>query len=254
MNQPKKPKKPRNSKDPNTNWYGVHKGRKRGAFKNWTDAEQAVKGYSGAKFKKFKTRAEAEQFAETGAAETGATEIEAAETGAAETIDSIKVMRIFTDGSHSAKTHRSGLGVSFASPHQALIISKVLPLNTTNQCAELEAISAALWTIEHRMKGEKRPIEIWSDSDYSCKCMKVWVKRWQRNGWRTAGNRPVKHRRKIEECSILYEALCHRVKLRHISEVGITSHQSRASIVGGSTLQKIVWQGNQCADMLAKGK
>ena len=43
-------------------YYAVRKGHQTGIFTNWPDCQKAVKGYSGAEFKSFKTRQEAENF------------------------------------------------------------------------------------------------------------------------------------------------------------------------------------------------
>ena len=43
-------------------WYAVRKGRNPGLYTNWTDTQQQVKGYSGAVFKSFNTKQDAEYF------------------------------------------------------------------------------------------------------------------------------------------------------------------------------------------------
>ena len=47
-------------------YYGVYKGKKTGVYKTWEETKQYVLGYSGAKFKKFKTQEEAALFSSTG--------------------------------------------------------------------------------------------------------------------------------------------------------------------------------------------
>lgn len=47
-------------------FYAVHRGKKRGVFDNWKDAQYSVAGYDNAKFRKFKNRQDAEYFAEYG--------------------------------------------------------------------------------------------------------------------------------------------------------------------------------------------
>lgn len=44
----------------------MHKGHRKGIFMTWSDAEKAVKGYSGAIYKKFKSIDDAEHFVKTG--------------------------------------------------------------------------------------------------------------------------------------------------------------------------------------------
>lgn len=44
-------------------YYAVAKGRAPGVYRTWSECESQVKGFSGAKYKKFKTQAEAQSFA-----------------------------------------------------------------------------------------------------------------------------------------------------------------------------------------------
>ncbi|OTF73327.1 hypothetical protein BLA29_001180 [Euroglyphus maynei] len=47
-----------------SSYYAVANGRKQGIFDNWNECEQQVKGYKNARFKKFKTKSDAEDFIE----------------------------------------------------------------------------------------------------------------------------------------------------------------------------------------------
>ena len=44
--------------------YAVARGRVKGVFLTWTECQQSIKGYSGAKYKKFESREDAERFIE----------------------------------------------------------------------------------------------------------------------------------------------------------------------------------------------
>lgn len=50
-------------------YYGVKAGRKQGVYATWSEAEEQVKGYSGAVFKKFQTEQEAKAYVYGGSAE-----------------------------------------------------------------------------------------------------------------------------------------------------------------------------------------
>ncbi|MCD2256135.1 viroplasmin family protein [Agrilactobacillus fermenti] len=52
-------------------YYAVAKGRKRGVFNDWATTEKLVKGYTGARYKSFKTRQEAEVFVQTAGKNSG---------------------------------------------------------------------------------------------------------------------------------------------------------------------------------------
>lgn len=47
-------------------YYAVHLGTKPGVYTNWSECEAQIKGFSGAKFKKFKTKNEAELYVKSG--------------------------------------------------------------------------------------------------------------------------------------------------------------------------------------------
>lgn len=71
---------------------------------------------------------------------------------------------------------------------------------TTNNRMELTAAIAALSTLTERCR-----VRIVTDSQYLRKGITEWIKSWMRNGWRTAGRKPVLNRdlweRLVELCS-----------------------------------------------------
>jgi ribonuclease HI len=242
-------------------YYAVSKGLKTGVFLSWADVKPLVTSVSGARYKKFATMSEAEAFVNNG----GLTKITKEEKKqpeekrkrpiVAENIDDT-VYTIFTDGAFSSRTKRCGVGVAFDYPLQACAISKRLPDNTTHQKAELDAIVSALWVLSKNndvreyIRGKKE-VHIWTDSQYGCDCFTVFIHGWRRNGWLTSSSQPVKHRKLIEDGAKMLEAMPF-VKLRHISEVGLESHQKK--VEGMSDLALKVWEGNRRADELASGK
>lgn len=225
-------------------WFGVHVGKHTGVFTEWRCVEPLVKGFPGAKFKKFPTKEEAIQFAETG---TIASALPALPASAQCSVDAVTGVHIFTDGAYSSKTKRAGVGIAFSRPFQALAVSK--PLNgVTNQYAELTAIVSALWIIKENSELVNTPlITIWTDSDYSIKCLLHYICAWRESNWITSSGSPVKYRNVIEKGAELLGCLLN-VRLRHISEVGITSHQNPPVAKG---LSYFVWDGNKQADELA---
>ncbi|KAG0363090.1 hypothetical protein BGZ54_008350 [Gamsiella multidivaricata] len=57
---------PKASKTPAKGFYAVHVGRTKGIYFSWAECEKQVKGVIGAKFKKFETQKDAEEFVRTG--------------------------------------------------------------------------------------------------------------------------------------------------------------------------------------------
>jgi ribonuclease HI len=235
-------------------FYAVKEGRKPGVYTSWAQVKMLVDGYQGAVYKKFNTHAEAQHFVETG--EVLCNTSKKRERIVKEALTDNGELHIYTDGAFSSKTKRSGLGVAWDPPFTYLAIGRRLADGTTNQQAELEAIRSALRAIDADSDVQRHILQtgaiIWTDSDYSCRCLADYIHRWRENGWKTSSGNPVKHRRIIEDCDRLLTKLRH-VKLRHISEVGLSSHDSEASVRGAEPLTIRVWDGNRRADELARG-
>jgi len=63
--------------------------------------------------------------------------------------------------------------------------------NTTNNRMELLACIRALETVTNR----SLPVEVFTDSAYLANCLlQKWYRRWQKNGWLTAGKKPVENK------------------------------------------------------------
>lgn len=65
-------------------------------------------------------------------------------------------------------------------------------MNQTNNVGELLAIKRALEIV----RNEPKFVEIYTDSDYSIKCLTEWGDKWEKNGWcKTSGGKkePVKN-------------------------------------------------------------
>lgn len=99
-------------------YYAVKKGKKRGIYETWAECQEQVSGYSGAVFKSFKTKTEAESFLsgeEIAPPETPKkeTESENAEQEADKIISSLNKneMSAYVDGSFNSKNGTFGYGV-----------------------------------------------------------------------------------------------------------------------------------------------
>jgi len=80
------------------NYYAVKKGYKIGIFNNWSECQASVKGYSGALFKGFETKAEALEWLNSGQGPTDNNDINAdLLSSSASKVD----FEVYTDGSYS---------------------------------------------------------------------------------------------------------------------------------------------------------
>ncbi|MBA4343756.1 MAG: ribonuclease HI [Methylibium sp.] len=82
--------------------------------------------------------------------------------------------------------------------------------NTTNNRMELTAVIEALASLKRSCK-----VAIYTDSEYVRKGMTEWIGGWQRRGWKTADNKPVKNAelwQRLEALRQLHEVDWHWVK------------------------------------------
>lgn len=70
----------------------------------------------------------------------------------------------------------------------------------TNQRAELTAIQRAL-----EIAPRNRSVTIYTDSNYSIKCVTEWFVKWKANGWLNAARKPVENKDLIEKILNLIE-------------------------------------------------
>lgn len=233
-------------------FFGVHRGRSTGVFPgDWNLVKPMVSGYSNPKFKKFKTREEAEYYVNHGEV-----------MPKSEIIKDIPLdvnfsdLYIFTDGSYSTKTNKSAIGISFSGSFHPYNYSEQLEDGCTNQQAELYALAKALEILTQNIEQvhSVSKVEIWTDSGYAIDCVTKWIHGWQKNGWKTSNGNPVLHRNLIEYIFYTIPKVNCDCRIRHIKEVGLKSHKN--SKPTGETkydlLSRMVWEGNNIADNLAR--
>lgn len=100
---------------------------------------------------------------------------------------------IYCDGACSnnqQKENRGGWGAILLYRGKAKEISGG-ERNTTNNRMELLACIRALEAVKNR----SLPVEVYTDSAYLANCLlQKWYLRWQKNGWLTAGRKPVENK------------------------------------------------------------
>ena len=122
-------------------------------------------------------------------------------------------MRVFTDGScpsNGRKDAKAGFAAWFPD-HREWSESHRIPDDQpqTNQRAELSAIHLAVSILTRRGAFDE-DLVIYTDSDYSIKCLTEWMPGWIARGWRTAMGKPVLHRDLIESIAQLLSKFKHR--------------------------------------------
>ena len=135
-------------------------------------------------------------------------------TQQAETVQSV---RIYTDGScilNGKPNARGGWAVYFPGGEFANMAEKYTR-HPTNQRCELTAIQKALEaTQQHIAAGGK--VEIYTDSEYSLKCLQEYCKKWSINGWIKADKNPIENRDIIEPLYKFYCTYWRQISLKHV--------------------------------------
>lgn len=158
-------------------YYAVRKGSTIGIFTNWNECSQSVKGFPGAKFKRFETKREAEEF-------IGMQEDVPKKQKHPKMIFDHVDYYVYTDGacSNNGKLDsKSGFGIYFgdADPRN---VSSIIEGKHTNNIAELTAILNTYPIISSDIKANKQ-IVIVTDSEYAIKCVTTMGDRCESEGW-----------------------------------------------------------------------
>ncbi|KAG4030002.1 hypothetical protein MFRU_013g00260 [Monilinia fructicola] len=233
-------------------FYGVAVGHHPGVYEEWVDVQEQIDGITGPKYKKFATRAEAEEFVKNGGkaskkAKTG-TKTEVKEEGGKKVVkgkEKVTVeenaqggikrdtVRVWTDGSSRGNGKAgavAGYGVFFGDGDERNISARLEDSPQTNQRAELTAALRALEVVPL-----DKHIEIITDSSYTINCATLWYKQWEKNGWKTStGN------------NVMNKDLVKRIRER-IEQRKANGVQTNMTWVKGHDQNP----GNVAADMLA---
>ena len=159
-------------------FYAVANGRTVGIFTTWKECQSSVIGFPSAKFKKFESREEAEQFIHP--------ELVTKKELTSKHDESDYY--VYTDGGCSNNGKRnavSGIGIFFGvgDPRN---VSRRIQGKQTNNTAELTAILEAYALIEPDL--DKR-ITIVSDSEYAIRCVTSYGDKCAKQGWPDIPNR-----------------------------------------------------------------
>ncbi|MGR3742380.1 ribonuclease H family protein [Companilactobacillus sp. DQM5] len=159
-------------------FYAIKKGRKPGIYTNWPEAKKQVEGFSGAVYKGFTTKKEAELF------------INQDKKNIKVSDDAIIV---YTDGGSRNTGNISGGHVKsndkaawayLINDHSKIYEDSAGEYGVTNNKMELTALIAALKKLEELNKKESE-ILIISDSKYLINAITLgWMNGWKKRGWK----------------------------------------------------------------------
>ena len=205
-------------------FYVVWKGRQTGIFTDWATCKQQVDAFAGAKYKSFKTRAEAE--AAFSGTSTSANKLSSSTAKKSPSKQGIKTYtateisamdldtKIFTDGGCEPNPGKAGSGIAVY--RNGMIDELWYGLynpNGTNNTAELNALHQALIMAEHDASNGKS-VAIFCDSKYSIQCVTQWAINWQKKGWKKPSGE-IKNLELIKEMFALHQQLKDKIQVLH---------------------------------------
>lgn len=100
-----------------------------------------------------------------------------------------KKIEIYTDGSSLGNPGPGGWGTVVVENEKIVFELGGFDKDTTNNRMEIKAVIEALKYINKNYKGKE--VAIVADSNYVLLGITEWIHNWQKNGWRTAGKKPV---------------------------------------------------------------
>lgn len=156
-------------------YYAIAKGHNVGVFSTWDECKTHTHGYSGAVFKKFTSREDAEKFV------TDTTDV----TPLADNIDFEADYYVYTDGACSnngRENANAGIGIYFGENDARNVSQKVIG-KQSNNTAELSAILHLYNIIETDINSGKK-ICIVTDSEYAIKCVTSYGKKCAADNWK----------------------------------------------------------------------
>lgn len=143
-------------------FYAVRKGKKTGIFLTWEECKRQVDGFSGAEYKSFKTKAEAEEYC-NGSAKPAVTSCQA---------------ECYTDGSFDLSTRRYSYGVLILHQGQEYEMSEAFGdeemAAMRNVAGEIEGAMAAMrFCVEHGISSlllhyDYEGVEKWCTGAWKC--------------------------------------------------------------------------------------
>lgn len=230
-------------------FYVVWIGRAPGVYTDWPSCQAQVSGVAGARYKSFKTRAEADAAYAGGPNSAAATQGGSKSAGRSKpsggrglkthTQDDIQAMdapvTIFTDGGCEPNPGEAASGLAvYRDGVLAELWYGLYQPRGTNNTAELNALHQALRMAERALDGGAAAVVVCSDSTYAIQCITRWAFGWARQGWRKKDGE-IKNLALIQTMFALYSRVRDRVQVLHVNgHAGVEGNElaDRMSIHG----------------------
>ena len=222
-------------------FYVVWQGREPGIYTDWNSCKKQVDKFAGAKYKSFKTEAEAKAAfsgnstsatrsssasKSSGSASKAGVKKAGVKTYTAAEIASMAIdTKIYTDGGCEPNPGEAGSGVAVYRNEtiDELWYGLYNPMGTNNT-AELNALHQALIMSEQELE-KGRTVAIFCDSKYSIQCITQWAVGWEKKGWKKSGGE-IKNLELIKVMFALHKKLKDKIQVLHVNgHVGVEGNE-----------------------------
>jgi len=238
-------------------FYVVKSGRTPGIYTTWAQCLQQVDKFSGAVYKSYKTREEAEEaFANTLTTIKIAPKkrVSTASTAVLPSICTDDIpLHIYCDGACTGNPGKSGSGLAiYEEEKMPVLLYGGADVMGTNNTAELKALLRAL---ELADDAQYEKVAILSESKYSIECVVNWAYGWKKNGWTKKGG-DIKNLELIQSAHFIYDRIKDKVVISHVrGHAGIEGNElaDRMAVIAASNGNSlfIQYDYNSIADVLA---
>jgi ribonuclease HI len=213
-------------------YYAVAKGKNTGVFLTWNEAKVQIEGFKGARFQRFTSKDEAENFVQK-IGKTSQKRIEdyfkpsevvtqVVTQTISELRDSDNKIIAFTDGAcpkNGNKKARASFAVVWHF-HPEYNYAQVLDENpnckSTNNRGELSGVIHAIKQSKEIDRTEEKVLVIYSDSMLVINTFTKWMKAWKSKGWKKSDGEPVANLDLIKELDHLITTTKRRIIMEHV--------------------------------------
>jgi len=206
-------------------FYVIWVGREPGIYTDWPTAQKQIMKFSGAKYKSFPTKAEADAAFSGGAVSSSSKPSSSSSAGTASSRTNksknlsappIKTdVVIYCDGGCDPNPGKAGSGVAVYQNEELIQLwYGVFNPNGTNNTAELNALFYSLQLAQHATK-QGLSAQVLCDSMYSIQCLRDWATGWEKNGWKKKTGE-IKNLDIIKPAYALYNEIKDKVLLSHV--------------------------------------
>ena len=216
-------------------FYVVWAGRETGVFSDWAVCKRSIDKFSGARYKSYPTKAEADAAYSGGPGTSGGKRAGSSSGGASSKAGPKRVtaphamgaynVEVYCDGGCDPNPGRAGSGVAvYRDGSLADMWYGLYNANGTNNTAELNALHQSLMIAEEAIN-ENKTVAIYCDSMYSINCISVWAFSWKKKGWKKPTGE-IKNLEMIKEIHELYIKVKAGLELCHVkAHVGIEGNE-----------------------------